>query len=139
MSDLNSVVISQKVDGSWQALHVPSGKVSHGLSKDEAESEMQTLLGMGGDGKFTEPLTSDRFSGVAQEIALYLEGPVSTMLALHSGFARLEAYEGGLAHIRLGGGCSGCPSSTLTLVHGVQKELVEEFGEDVILDVVPVI
>jgi hypothetical protein len=41
MSDLQSVVISKKADGSWQAVHVPSGKTSHGLSKEEAEDEMR--------------------------------------------------------------------------------------------------
>ncbi len=138
MSDLQSVVISKKVDGSWQAVHVPSGKVSHGLSKDEAENEMRTLLGLNDEGSFEEPLTSDRFSGVAQDVALFLEGPVSEMLALHSGFARLEALENSMAHIRLGGGCQGCPSSTLTLLNGVQQQLIEKFGEEVIAEVIPV-
>ena len=139
MSDLQSVVISKKVDGSWQAVHVPSGKVAHGLSKEEVEDEMRQLLGMDEAGAFTEPLTSDQFSGTAREIAEFLEGSVSEMLALHSGFARLEAYEAGVAHIRLGGGCQGCPSSTLTLLSGVQRELQERFGEDVVADVVPIL
>lgn len=139
MSDLQSVVISQKVDGSWQAVHVPSGKVAHGLSKDEAEDEMRSLLGLDAAGEFGEPLTSDRFSGMARDVALYLEGPVSEMLKLHAGFARLEALEQGMAHIRLGGGCQGCPSSTMTLVGGVQQMLQEKFGEDQIVDVVPVL
>lgn len=138
MSDLQSVVISKKVDGSWQAVHVPSGKVSHGLTKEEAENEMRTLLGVNDQGKFEEPLTSDTFSGVAKDVALFLEGPISEMLAMHSGFARLESYESGLAYIRLGGGCQGCPSSTLTLLNGVQQQLIEKFGEEVIADVVPV-
>jgi Fe/S biogenesis protein NfuA len=138
MSDLQSVVTSKKADGSWQSLHVPSGKVSHGLSKDEAEDEMRTLLGMDDAGAFQEPLTSDRFGGLAQEIALFLEGPVSEALQFHSGFARLEAYENGIAHIKLGGGCQGCPSSTMTLVHGVQTQLQERFGEEAVQDVVPV-
>jgi len=138
MSDLQSVVISKKVDGSWQAVHVPSGKVSHGESKDEAEVAMRELLGMDDAGSFDEPLTSDRFNGLAKEIALYLEGPVSEMLSYHSGFARLEAYESAVAHIRLGGGCQGCPSSTITLVNGVQQQLVEKFGDENILDIVPV-
>ena len=140
MSDLQSVVISKKVDGSWQATHVPSGKVAHGLTKDEAEDAMRTLLGIDEQGSFSaEPLTNDQFSGTAKEIALYLEGPVSEMLALHSGFARLEAYDNATAHIRLGGGCQGCPSSTLTLVHGVQQMLQEKFGEEAVTDVVPVL
>jgi Fe/S biogenesis protein NfuA len=138
MSDLQSVVISQKADGSWQAVHVPSGKVAHGLTKTEAEDEMRVVLGMDEAGQFGEPLTSDRFTGVAKDVALFLEGPVSEMLALHSGFARLEALDSGIAHIKLGGGCQGCPSSTMTLIHGVQTQLQEQFGEETITDVIPV-
>jgi len=139
MSQLQSVVISTKADGSWQAVHVPSGKVAHGLTKEEAEDSMRDLLGMTEQGAFVEPLTSDRFSGLAKDIAEFLEGQVSDMLAFHSGFARLEAFESGVAHIRLGGGCQGCPSSTLTLMNGVQQQLQERFGEDSIIDIVPVV
>ncbi len=137
-SDLQSVVISRKADDSWQALHVPSGRITHGLTKEEAEEAMRHELGLNKEGRFEEPITSDQFSGIAHEIAVYLEGPVSEMLKFHSGFARLEAYDHGLAHIRLGGGCQGCPSSTLTLVNGVQQMLQERFGEEAVTDVVPV-
>ncbi|SMF66759.1 NifU family protein [Pseudobacteriovorax antillogorgiicola] len=136
---LNAVELSQKVDGSWQATHGPSGKVAHGLNETEAMDAMRAMLGMDDDGSFVEPLTSDLFEGVANEIALYLEGPVSKMLELHSGFARLEAYGEGVATIRLGGGCQGCPSSRITLMNGVFKELQEKFGEDVVTDVQPVL
>jgi Fe/S biogenesis protein NfuA len=139
MSQLQSVVISTKADGSWQAVHVPSGKTSHGLTKVEAEDSMRELLGMTEEGSFQEPLTSDRFSGLAADIALFLEGQVSEMLAFHSGFARLEAFDSGIAHIRLGGGCQGCPSSTMTLLNGVQQQLQERFGEESIVDIVPVL
>lgn len=137
MTEMHSVVISQKADGSWQALHVPSGKTAHGLTKEEAEDDMRKLLGLSDEGDFREPLTSDRFSGVAKDVALFLEGQVSEMLAFHSGYARLEALESGVAHIRLGGGCQGCPSSQMTLVMGVKDQLQEKFGEDTILDVMP--
>lgn len=136
--DLNSVVISKKVDGSWQAIHVPSGKVTHGLSPDEAQDAMRLLLGIDDSGSFDEPRTSDRFTDDSHEIALFLEGEVSEMLALHAGFARLEAFDAGVAHIRLGGGCKGCPSSTLTLLNGVKSQLQHRFGEDRIVDVAPV-
>ncbi len=139
MSEIKAVEYSQKVDGSWQALHVPSGKISHGLTREEAEKQMADLLGLGDEGDFEEPITSDRFEGVSKEIALYLEGPVSNMLAAHAGFARLEAYQDGLATIRLGGGCEGCPSSRLTLANGVLVDLQDKFGEDVIIDVQPVL
>ncbi|NRA65181.1 MAG: NifU family protein [Pseudobacteriovorax sp.] len=138
-SSIASVVFSEKLDGSWQALHEPSGRVTHGLTKNEAEVAMKEALGMNESGEFSEPLTSDLFEGVAKDIALYLEGPVSTMLAFHSGFARLESYQNGSASIRLGGGCQGCPSSRLTLMNGVYKELQEKFGEDIVRDVLPVL
>ncbi len=138
MSDLQSVVISKKADGSWQALHVPSGKVSHGESKDEAEAAMRELLGMSEAGTFEEPLTSGRFNGLAKDIALFIEGPVSEMLIIHSGFARLEAYDSAVVHIHLGGGCKGCPSSTITLINGVREQLIEKFGDENIQDIVPV-
>lgn len=138
MSDLNSVVVSQKPDESWEAKHIPSGKVTFGLSRDEALEEMRNLLGMDKSGNFDEPLTNDRFEGVGKDIALFLEGPISDMLKSHSGFARLEAFEQGIAHVRLGGGCEGCPSSTFTLVQGVKEQLQDRFGEDNITDVAPV-
>lgn len=138
MSELNSVVIAQKPDESWEAKHIPSGKVTFGLSKEEAIEEMRNLLGMDAKGDFNEPLTSDRFEKLGKDIALFLEGEISDMLKSHSGFARLEAFEEGIAHIRLGGGCEGCPSSTFTLVQGVKEQLQEKFGEDKIVDVAPV-
>ncbi|MGE0171756.1 MAG: NifU family protein [Oligoflexales bacterium] len=136
---LNSVVFSKKPDDSWQAVHVPSGKTTHGLTKEEAETAMLEMLGLDDTGQFSEPQTSDRFEGVAREIAEYLEGPVSEMLKMHSGFARLEAYDSGVAHIRLGGGCRGCPSSLITLSDGVKSDLQHKYGEEVILDVIPVL
>jgi Fe-S cluster biogenesis protein NfuA len=136
---LNSVVFSRKPDDSWQAVHVPSGKTTHGLSKEEAEVAMKEALGLDDAGDFNEPQTSDRFDGIAKDIAEYLEGPVSEMLKMHSGFARLEAYDDGVAHIRLGGGCRGCPSSLMTLSDGVKNDLQHKYGEEVVLDVVPVL
>lgn len=138
MSELNSVVVSKKADGSWQAHHVPSDRFSFGESPDEAEEEMRKLLGLNEANEFEEPRTSPNFTGLAQRVALFLEGPISKMLESHSGFARLQEFEDGVAGVRLGGGCQGCPASTMTLVNGVLVQLQEEFGEDVITDVSPV-
>lgn len=136
-TDLQSVIIAKISDGQFEAHHVPSGRKVRGASLDEAQNLMREALGLNKDGKFDEPITSDRFSGIAQSIALFLEGPVSEALAFHSGFARLDAFEAGTAHIRLGGGCQGCPSSQITLFNGVRTQLQDRFGEDVIVDVIP--
>ncbi len=139
MSSLPSVTLLASDDGGWLALHEPSGRGVQGETPEEAEAGMRDLLGMDREGVFGEPTTSDRFEGVAREIAEYLEGKVSEMLALHSGYARLEAYQDGIATIRLGGGCQGCPSSRLTLMNGVKRELQDTFGEEQVMDVYPVL
>ena len=79
--------------------------------------------------------SSPRFEGLAQAIALFLEGPISDMLAVHSGYARLEAFQNGIAQVRLGGGCQGCPSSQITLFNVVRTKLQDRFGEDIVIDV----
>ncbi len=136
---LHAVNFKEKLDGSWQALHEPSGRSTHGLTREEAEVAMRDLLGMDQAGDFGVPLTSPQFEGVAHDIATHLEGPVSQMLALHSGYARLEAYQDGIATVRLGGGCEGCPSSRITLMNGVKRDLQDTFGEETVLDVFPVL
>jgi len=136
-NDLQGVVISGNSDGKWEARHLPSGRLVIGDTVDGAQVLMRDALGLTSSGTFDEPLTSDIFSGLSQAIALFLEGPVSNALAVHSGFARLDAFENGIAHIRLGGGCRGCPSSQITLFSGVRAQLQDRFGEDVIVDVTP--
>ncbi len=136
-NDLNSVVISKKVDGSWQALHVPSGRVTHGLNAHEAQDAMRDLLGLSEEGAPEATLTSDKFDGEVAELARFLEGEISTMLALHSGYARLMDFSQGIAHVRLGGGCKGCPSSTLTLANAVKTQVQERFA--FVEDVFPVL
>ena len=138
-AQLNAVEISQVADGSWMALHEPSGRSIAASSQQAATEAMREILGMDVTGQFTEPSTADRFEGVGLEIALYLEGTVSKMLALHAGFARLEAYQDAIASVRLGGGCQGCPSSRLTLLNSVRLELQDRFGEEVLIDVFPVL
>lgn len=134
---IHSVVVEEIPGGKWRAVHLPSGKTAEGKTAVEAEDAMRELIGIAPDGDFHEPLTSSQFSGIAQEIALFLEGQISQDLGTHAGFARLEAFREGIAEIRLGGGCDGCPASLMTLVHGVRTRLQEQFGDDVVIDVIP--
>lgn len=136
IKDLFSVVISKASNGKWEAHHVPSGRRVQADSMDQAQEAMKKELGIKDDGTFDAPLTSVKFTGLAHVVAKFLEGPVSESLAFHSGYARLELFENDIAHVRLGGGCKGCPSSQITLFNGVKDQLQGRFGEDAIKDVV---
>jgi Fe-S cluster biogenesis protein NfuA len=132
---LQNVIISKTSDNLWTAHHISSGKRLQGSSKDHVEALMRQELGLDELGRAIEPPTSPLFSGLAEVIAKFLEGPVTDNLSFHSGFARLESFENHIASIRLGGGCKGCPSSQITLFHGVKSQLQGRFGDDVIVDV----
>lgn len=134
---LPSVQIRQSTAGNWEAIHEPSGKTVVGLTEQEVTQSMRQILGLSDEGTFSEPLTSPRFIGLSQAIALFLEGPISEALAFHSGWARLEAFEDGVVHVRLGGGCQGCPSSQITLFNGVKTQLQARFGDEIVVDVLP--
>lgn len=138
MTDISLASVTVTNLGSqWMAKHEPSGREVLAASEKHALLAMAEELGFDASGKSTEPLTSDQFEGLAREIAEYLEGAISERLAFHSGFARLESYQDGMAAVRLGGGCQGCPSSRLTLMMGVKKELQDTFGEEALIDVYP--
>jgi Fe-S cluster biogenesis protein NfuA len=106
-----------------------------GESPEAANEAMKLMLGLTSAGTFNEPLTSPNFVGLPHAIAVFLEGPISETLSFHAGWARLQSFESGIADVRLGGGCEGCPSSKITLFQGVKTQLQSRFGEDVVLDV----
>ena len=54
------------------------------------------------------------------------------MLANHGGSIRLvEITEEGLAIIQFGGGCNGCSQADVTLKGGIEKQLLEAFGDEI--------
>jgi Fe/S biogenesis protein NfuA len=70
------------------------------------------------------------------QIAQIIEQDINPMLALHAGGCELVDYEDGIVTLKLFGGCSGCPSSTITLFNGIVPILKDKIPEikDVILD-----
>lgn len=62
-------------------------------------------------------------------IASYIEQDINPVLALHMGRAEVLEFnvETSTVVLRLLGGCAGCPSSALTLYHGIAPRLEEKF------------
>jgi Fe-S cluster biogenesis protein NfuA len=48
----------------------------------------------------------------------------------------VEVADGGVVSIRFHGACHGCPSSTMTLQHGIERNLIERVPE--VTKVIPV-
>ncbi len=58
-----------------------------------------------------------------------LETEINPMLALHNGSCEAVSFKDGVLEIELLGGCSGCPSSHLTLFNAVVPILREQVPE----------
>jgi Fe/S biogenesis protein NfuA len=65
---------------------------------------------------------------VARQVVAVLEQSVNPSIAGHGGRADLVAMDedGGVAYVRLSGGCQGCAMSRMTLTQGIERALVEE-------------
>ena len=70
-----------------------------------------------------------------EKIKAVIEDDVNPYLAMHSGSCELVDFDSGIVTIKLQGGCSGCPSSQITLFNGITPILKEKIPEieDVVL------
>ena len=70
-----------------------------------------------------------------EQIKKIIDEEINPQLALHAGSCELVEYTDGIATIRLFGGCSGCPSSHITLFNGIVPILKDHIPDlkDVVL------
>lgn len=64
----------------------------------------------------------ERMERVIENINAYLE-------AYHGGSVDLVDYDGDTLKVRLGGACTGCPMSTLTLKMGIENTVRQLFPD----------
>ena len=63
---------------------------------------------------------TDEFSMRIEEV---LSEKIRPAVAMDGGDIRLRSFKNGVAEVILKGACAGCPSSTVTLKHGVERML----------------
>ncbi|MCE2763902.1 MAG: NifU family protein [Ilumatobacteraceae bacterium] len=72
-----------------------------------------------------EGLVSDDV--MSAEIEAVIATEVNPALAAHGGFVTFVGHDGeGTAYLTMGGGCHGCSMSRMTMLEGVQTQLVEK-------------
>ena len=67
--------------------------------------------------------------GVVARIVRILEEEVRPAVAMDGGDIVFSAFRDGIVELYLQGSCSGCPSSTATLKHGIEARLREAIPE----------
>jgi Fe-S cluster biogenesis protein NfuA len=70
-----------------------------------------------------------------EKIQEVIDKEINPMLELHSGGCELVDVEDGVVSLKMYGGCSGCPSSAITLFNGITPILKEAIPDikDVVL------
>lgn len=82
-----------------------------------------------------DPVPQTPNKGLIERIRDTITSDVNPYLELHAGGCELLDVDDGIVTIRLYGGCSGCPSSQITLFNGIIPILKEKIPEieDVVL------
>lgn len=72
---------------------------------------------------------------MVEKIKEIIEKEINPVLELHAGGCELLGVDDGVVTLRMFGGCSGCPSSTITLFNGIVPILKGHFPDikDVLL------
>ena len=72
-----------------------------------------------GDEEFFDPADSDAVATIKD----LLETRIRPAVAGDGGDITFRGFKGGIVYLTMKGSCSGCPSSTATLKHGIQNLL----------------
>jgi Fe-S cluster biogenesis protein NfuA len=116
-----------KTDGEWQQLKpaILGAIMEHFMSGDPLVRDGAEAAAGDAD-EFYEPADADTVATIKELI----ETRVRPAVANDGGDITFRGFKDGIVYLNMKGACSGCPSSTATLRHGIQN-LLRHFVPDV--------
>jgi Fe-S cluster biogenesis protein NfuA len=116
-----------KADGEWQQLKpaILGAIMEHFMSGDPLVRDDAEVTAGEAD-EFYEPADADTVATIKELI----ETRVRPAVANDGGDITFRGFKDGVVYLNMKGACSGCPSSTATLRHGIQN-LLRHFVPDV--------
>jgi len=110
-----------KGDGEWQHLKpaILGAIMEHYLSGEAVTEGEKTGSESSPEGEFFAPEDEETVKTIKE----LLETRVRPAVAQDGGDITFRGYENGTVFLHMKGACSGCPSSTATLKHGIQNLL----------------
>jgi len=106
--DKNFISVRKSKNASWENL---TQEVLEILSKN-INQDFSPLI-FKEENKFTDDISI--------RIEEVLNDKIRPAVAMDGGDIRLKSFKNGVAEVMLKGACAGCPSSTITLKHGVER------------------
>lgn len=97
------------------------------------KEELKTFLESGEKVVEHEELVQsyDDSDEIVQRIVKIIDEQVRPAVAMDGGDIIFESFDDGVVKLKLRGSCSGCPSSMITLKHGIESMLLRLFPNDV--------
>jgi Fe-S cluster biogenesis protein NfuA len=110
------VTVTKSPDREWDALKpvVLAAIMDHFTS-----GEPVVIEGVAG----AVPIDADEEDEITQQIKELIETRVRPAVAQDGGDIVFRGFEDGIVYLHMQGSCSGCPSSTATLRHGIENML----------------
>jgi Fe-S cluster biogenesis protein NfuA len=117
-----------KADGDWQQLKpmLLGAIMEHFMSGVPILNE-----GMTTDGPSADEFFDEKDAETVAQIKDLIETRVRPAVANDGGDITFRGFKDGIVYLDMKGACSGCPSSTATLRHGIQN-LLRHFVPDVV-------
>jgi len=114
--------------GNLELVYLDKNFISIRKSKEIPWEDLVTKILETLNYKFNEKFTLLKFSeeseftdDVSKRIEEVLNEKIRPAVAMDGGDIRLKSFKNGIAEVILKGACAGCPSSTVTLKHGVER------------------
>jgi Fe-S cluster biogenesis protein NfuA len=110
-----------KGDGEWQHLKpaILGAIMEHYVSGEAVAKDAPTAEEGGATGEFYAPEDEETVKTIKE----LLETRVRPAVAQDGGDITFQGYREGVVFLHMRGACSGCPSSTATLRHGIENLL----------------
>ena len=118
-----------KSDGDWNHLKpaILGALMEHFLSGDPIVHAGADLAAAGGG---ADEFFDEKDAPMVAQIKELIETRVRPAVASDGGDITFKGYRDGVVYLNMRGACSGCPSSTATLKHGIEN-LLRHFVPDV--------
>ena len=118
-----------KSDGDWSQLKpaILGALMEHFLSGDPIVRAGADLTAAGGA---ADEFFDEKDAPMVAQIKELIETRVRPAVASDGGDITFKGYRDGVVYLNMRGACSGCPSSTATLKHGIEN-LLRHFVPDV--------
>jgi Fe-S cluster biogenesis protein NfuA len=114
--------------GNLELVYLDKNFISIRKSKEIPWEDLVTKILETLNYKFNDKFTLLKFSeeseftdDVSKRIEEVLNEKIRPAVAMDGGDIRLKSFKDGIAEVILKGACAGCPSSTVTLKHGVER------------------